>query len=128
MEQLSFDTPALAEAIETMSADDIDRLAFGVIGLDPEGTVRVYNETEARLSGRKGRPTEGKMFFGDVAPCMNNSYFKGRIDKALSSGTLDIEFTFVGDFSDRNRELRVRVQSAKDGGIWIFHQRPSLGP
>lgn len=127
MQQLSFDAPALADAIEAMSPAEIDRLPFGVIGLDPDGLVRVYNETEARLSGYKGRPTQGKLFFGEVAPCMSNSYFKGRIDKALSAGTLDIEFIFVGDFNDADRELQVRAQSAKDGGIWIFNHRPSLG-
>lgn len=58
---------------------------------------------------------------------MNNGLFKGRIDKAMKSGTLDIEFTFVGDFSDRNRELHVRVQSATDGGVWIFHHRAATG-
>ncbi len=125
MQPLSFDTPALAEAVEAMTAADIDRLPFGVIGLDRDGWVRVYNETEARLSGRKARPTKGKPFFTEVAPCMNNGYFKGRIDQALSAGTLDIEFTFVGDFNDPGRELHVRIQSANDGGIWIFHQRSS---
>ena len=118
-----FETPKLAEAIEQLQPDEIDRLPFGVIGLDANDQVRVYSATEARLSGYGGRPTHGKAFFLDVAPCMNNSYFKGLVDTARAAGTLDIRFTFVGDFSDRSRELTVRVQSAKDGGIWIFHQR-----
>lgn len=118
-----FDTPKLAEAIEALSPAELDQLPFGVIGLDPHGVVRVYSGTEARLSGRGTRPTLGKEFFVDVAPCMDNGYFKGRIEKARAAGTLDIRFSFVGDFSDRNRELTVRVQSAKDGGTWIFHKR-----
>ena len=95
-----------------------------MIGLDSNDQVRVYNATEARLSGYgSSRPSHGRSFFVDVAPCMNNSYFKGLIDKARAAGTLDIRFTFVGDFADRNRELTVRAQSARDGGIWIFHRR-----
>ncbi len=43
MEQLTFDTPGLSDAIQSMSAADIDRLPFGVIGLDPDGLVRVFN-------------------------------------------------------------------------------------
>ncbi len=121
-----FDTPKLAEAIEALSADEIDQLPFGVIGLDPQGVVRVYNKTEAKLSGYGTKPSQGKVFFTDMAPCMDNGYFKGRIEKARAAGTLDITFTFVGDFSDRNRELTVRVQSARDGGIWIFHHRAGL--
>jgi photoactive yellow protein len=118
-----FNLPMLARAVEALTTDEIDVLPFGVIGLDQEGVVRLYSKTEARLSGRKSRPTEGLLFFTDVAPCMDNEYFRGRIDKALKAGTLDIAFTHVGDFSDRERELSVRVQSAADGGVWIFHQR-----
>lgn len=118
-----YEAPRLAEAIEQLTPDQIDQLPFGVIGLDLAGVVRVYSRTEAQLSGRGTRPTTGKAFFTDIAPCMNNPYFKGLIDKARAAGTLDIQFSFVGDFSDRNRELTVRVQSAKDGGTWIFHKR-----
>ena len=118
-----FDTPNLAEKVEVLTQEEIDRLPFGVIGLDSQGTVRVFNKTEAELSGYGSRPSHGTTFFVDVAPCMNNGYFKGRIEKARAAGKLDISFTFVGDFSDRNRELSVRVQGAKDGGTWIFVQR-----
>jgi photoactive yellow protein len=121
-----FETPKLAAAIEALSREDIDRLPFGVIGLNPDGSVRIYNKAEAELSGYKDRPSHGRLFFVDVAPCMDNGYFKGRIDKALKAGTLDISFSFVGDFSDRDRELFVRAQSASDGGYWIFiHREPT---
>lgn len=124
-----FDTPKLAQAVEALTLEEIDQLPFGVIGLDAEETVRVYNSTEAKLSGYRDRPSRGKLFFVDVAPCMNNGYFKGRISKALQGGSLDVTFTFVGDFEDGDRELTVRAQAAKDGGIWIFHRRePSAGP
>lgn len=118
-----FDTPRLAAAIEALTAEQIDQLPCGVIGLDAAGVVRVYNATEARLSGYGSRQACGRRFFVDVAPCMDNAYFKGCIEHALRAGALDITFSFVGDFADRNRELTVRVQSAHDGGAWIFHRR-----
>jgi photoactive yellow protein len=118
-----FDTPELAKAIEQLTSAEIDQLPYGVIGLDPNGVVRVYSKTEAALSGHSDRLAQGKLFFIDVAPCMNTPYFKGKIDAARARGDLDIEFTFVGDFADRERELTVRVQSAQDGGSWIFHMR-----
>jgi photoactive yellow protein len=122
-----FDTTKLAEAIETLTADQLDQLPYGVIGLDQAGLVRVFNKAEAQLSGYGARQVHGKFYFADVAPCMDNGYFKGRIDKARAAGALDISFTFVGDFSDRNRELTVRVQSAEDGGIWIATKRENGG-
>ena len=85
--------------------------------------MRVFNKAEATLSGYGARPAHGKFFFHDVAPCMNNPHFKGRIDKARAAGTLNISFTFIGDFEDSNRELSIRVQSAKDGGTWIAIKR-----
>lgn len=54
---------------------------------------------------------------------MDNPRFKGRIDEAVAAGTLDAEFTHVGDFGDRDRELFVRAQSASDGGVWLFMKR-----
>ena len=119
----NFSTPKLAEAVQGLSTEDIDRLPFGVIGLDSSGVVRVFNKTEARLSGRGDRLVHGLLFFVDIAPCMDNGYFKGRIDRARAAGTLDIAFNFIGDFEDRAREISVRAQSSSDGGIWIFHHR-----
>ena len=121
-----FDTKNLAEALEALTTDEIDQLPFGVIAIDPQGLVRVFSQAEAKLSGYGARPALGKAFFTDIAPCMDNSHFKGRIDKARSAGALSISFTFVGDFEDSNRELSVRVQSAKDGGAWIAIKRENI--
>jgi photoactive yellow protein len=126
MDLPDFDTPKLAEAVEALSANQVNSLPFGAIHIGVDGIVKFYSESEARLSGMGKRPVTGKDFFTDVAPCMNNGYFKGRIDKALAAGTLDVTFTFVGDFGDRARELSVRSQSAKDGGYWIFMRRPAV--
>jgi photoactive yellow protein len=118
-----FETKNLAVAIEALTAEEIDQLPFGVIGIDREGVVRVFSQAEAKLSGYGARPALGKVFFTDIAPCMANGNFKGRIDKARAAGALSISFTFIGDFEDSNRELSIRVQSAKDGGTWIAIKR-----
>ena len=120
---VAFDTPDLARCVETMSADEIDQLSFGVIKLDRNGTVLFYSKAEAQQSGRGALATVGLKFFTEVAPCMNNPAFRGRIENAIARGTLDAEFSHIGDFSDRNRELQVRAQSATDGGVWLFHRR-----
>ena len=119
----AFDTPNLSEVVEQLPVEEIDRLPFGAIKLDRSGAVMFISQRERELSGRGDRPSIGMAFFTDIAPCMNNPGFKGRIDAALEAGTLDAEFTHVGDFADRDRELSVRAQSASDGGVWLFLRR-----
>lgn len=118
-----FDTPHLALAVEALSAEAIDSLPFGAIRLDDEGIVTYYSAAERRLSGSGDRARIGIEFFTKIAPCMDNPAFRGRIDRARTAGTLDLEFSHVGDFEDRDRELTVRIQSASAGGLWIFMRR-----
>ncbi|MGE0223137.1 MAG: PAS domain-containing protein [Acetobacteraceae bacterium] len=118
-----FDDPALARAVERLKTEEVNRLPFGVILLDSSKRVRFFSQTERRLSGYGDRPAIGLDFFGDIAPCMSGDGYRGRLDRALQAGTVDIEFQHVGDFADRERDLRVRIQSAADGGCWIFMSR-----
>jgi photoactive yellow protein len=115
----SFDTPQLAAAIEALPEAMLDRLPFGAIRMDSDGIVQVYSGAERRLSGLGERPRLGLDFFTGVAPCMDNPRFRGRIEKVLAEGRLDLEFGWAGDFADETRSLRVRIQSAAAGGYWI---------
>lgn len=118
-----FNQSDLARTMERLSLEEIDDLPFGVIRVDADGRVVLLSRTEAELSGFGQRPAIGKIFFSDIAPCMGVEEFQGHIQRARAHGHLDLEFGWVGDFSDRNRQLKVRVQSASDGGIWVFINR-----
>ena len=45
----SFETITVAD-LEAASSEELDKLAFGVIGLRLDTTADVYNETESRAS------------------------------------------------------------------------------
>lgn len=122
---LQFDARDLAKQVEALGEAEIDALPFGAIRLDDKGAVTFFSKAERELSGYGARPMVGKIFFTDIAPCMANEGFRGRIEAARVRGTLDIAFSWIGDFADRGREMRVRIQSASDGGVWIFMQRPA---
>jgi photoactive yellow protein len=122
-QNITFDTPNLAKVIEQLSVDDINQLPFGAIKLNAAGLVEFYSAREAALSGRGDRPVLGLAFFTKIAPCMDTPQFRGQIEAAIARGRLDAEFTHVGDFSDADRELAVRAQSASDGGFWLFLKR-----
>jgi len=118
---IDFDVPDLAARVEQLSQYDLDRLPFGVILLGRDGTVLFYSETEARQSGYAGSPM-GKDFFA-LSRCMGGDDFRGRIMRAAEIGPVDLEFGWPGDYSDGARELRIRVQSSRAQGFWIFIQR-----
>ena len=54
---------------------------------------------------------------------MNNPNFRGRIDRARQTGCLDISFNYMAELPSATTDVEVRVQSAKNGGCWIFLRR-----
>lgn len=115
--------PDLRARAEQLPPEALDALPFGVIRLDATGKVTFYSKTEARQSGFGERVAIGRDFFTQMAPCLGTPEFLRRIEDARTAGTLDILFEQVGDFDDAERELRVRVQSASGGGLWVFLER-----
>ena len=118
-----FEAQDLAAQVEAMSEAELDALPYGVIKLDAGGVVEVYSRAEAQLSGRKKRPAVGLDFFSEVAPCMASPQMRGRVDTAKARGSVDVEIGWIGDFKDPNGEIRIRVMSAGDGGLWLFMNR-----
>ncbi|MGG5811864.1 hypothetical protein [Falsiroseomonas sp. CW058] len=121
---IDIEAAGIAATIESLAAEEVDRLPFGVIRLDPAGVVTQYSRLERHLSGYR-REAVGRDFFAEIAPCMDNAAFRGRIERARTAGRLDIVFDYVSDMPNgaRDVELRVRVVSALDGGCWILMQR-----
>jgi photoactive yellow protein len=118
---IDFNAPDLAARIEQVSQFERDNLPFGVILLDRDGTVLFYSATEARLSGYGGVPVGQNLF--DISRCMNGDDFRGRLTRAMEEGPVDLEFGWPGDYGDPSRELRIRIQSSRKGGVWMFIER-----
>ena len=118
---IDFDAPDLAARAERASLFELDHLPFGVIRIMRNGTVQFYSATEARLSGYGEIPL-GKNLF-EISECFGGDNFRGRIERALEQGPADLEIGWPGDYADPRRELRIRVQSARNGGLWLFIQR-----
>jgi photoactive yellow protein len=121
---IDFDAPDLAARAERASQFELDNLPFGVILLDREGTVLFYSETEARLSGFGEAPLGQNLF--TLSACLGSDDFRGRLQRAIEAGPLDLELAWPSDFGDPQRELRIRVQSSRNGGMWLFIERDIL--
>jgi photoactive yellow protein len=118
---VDFNAPDLAARIETLSQHDLDNLPFGVILLDRLGTVLFYSKTEAGLSGY-GMTALGKNFF-EVSRNPLIGDLRARIMSAMEAGVVDLELGWRGGLGEHERELRIRVQSSRRGGIWMFVER-----
>lgn len=112
---LLFDNMRLSE-LEAMSAEDCDQLPFGVVGIDRDGTTRLYNRTEATMAGLDRDSVIGTGFFETVAQCMNNFMVAQRFE---DEPDLDEIIPYV--LTLRMRPTRVRLRLiARDGAALRF--------
>ena len=118
---IDFNAPDLAVRIEQLTQAELDELPFGVVLLDREGIVMFYSATEARLSGYGMTPL-GKNFF-EVGRNPRNGELRRRITGAMELGPVDLDFGWTGDLTDPQRDLSIRVQSSRQGGVWLFVDR-----
>ena len=117
---IDFNAPDLAARAEEATQFDLDHLPFGAILLDRAGTVLFYSEAEARLSGYGEIPIGQNLY--KRWNCFDCDDFRGRIERARESGPLDIELGWSGARSD----MRIRIQSSRNGGMWLFIERDPL--
>ncbi len=123
---IDFNAADIAAQAEEARQSDLDALPYGVIKLDRQGVVKFYSATEARLSGYGVAPLGQNLF--DISQCPNREDLRARIMGAIESGAMenapvDLELAWLGDLSNPLREMRIRVQSARDGGVWMFIER-----
>jgi hypothetical protein len=118
---IDFDAPDLASRIEKLSQHALDRLPFGVILVDRYFVVRFYSATEARESGYGMEPL-GHDFF-EVSRCDNKQDLRDRLMRAIEAGPVDLDFALLGGIAHPKRELRMRVLSARNGGLWMVVER-----
>lgn len=98
-----------------------DRQPFGIVKVDNEGRIQLYNRYEAELAGVTPESAKGKNFFTEVAPCCNNSLVFGRFKKGLEAGQLDYEinYTFTYKMKPTNVKLRLKHDTASNTN-WVF--------
>lgn len=108
-------------AITTMSPRELDRLPFGAIKLDREGTILSYNVAESRLTGRDPKKVVGRNFFTEVAPCTNVQRFAGRYREGVARGELHEKLHYRFDFAMSPVDVVVTLfYDARSESGWVF--------
>jgi photoactive yellow protein len=109
----SFDEIRLVD-IEAMDETVRDELPFGVVGLDRDGTTRVYNRTEADMAGLDRDSVIGSGFFDTVAQCMNNFMVAQRFE---DEADLDEIVPYVLTLRMRPTRVRLRLLARPDASL-----------
>jgi len=118
MEITTLNPPA---PIDIMSEEELDKLPFGAIRLDRNGTILSYNRAEANLTGRDPRRVIGRNFFTEVAPCTNVQAFAGRFREGVERGDMHTIFPFRFDFEMAPRDVSVTLFYSKNtDSAWVF--------
>lgn len=94
------------DALAAMSAEALDSLPFGVIGIDGSGIAERYNATEARAAGLRPDTVIGVHFFQSVAQCMNNFMVAQRFE---DEPMLDDIIPYVLTLRMRPTPVRMRL-------------------
>lgn len=102
----SFDEPGLVDRLEMADEAMLDELLFGVIAMEDDGVVAVYNAAESRLSGLSPAKVIGRHFFSAVAPCTNNFMVAHRFETELE---LDATIDYVFTLRMQPRKVRLRL-------------------
>jgi photoactive yellow protein len=111
----------LLAAIESMTANELDKLPYGAIQLSPDGRVVQFNEYESRLANLKPAEVVGKDFFKEVAPCTQVQEFYGRFRQGVEAGKLDEDFKFHFAFRQNPRDVFITMcYSQRSDTVWVF--------
>ena len=118
------DEPDLAAKADDMGPAELDQLPFGVLKLDGAGRVVRYNRVEEEIASIDCNDEISYNPFTDIAPCIDNPFFRGRFERGIAEGSLAIDFEVETDIGPRAERIRVRMLSARDPNTcWIFIKR-----
>ncbi len=95
-----------------------DSLPMGLVVLDRDGRVVVYNRAEEQLASRSRDAVMGADFFANVAPCMNVRHLGGQFREQIGRSDFDVtvEMSFPFPQLDLPRDVRVRMCSMDVAG------------
>jgi len=118
---MSFVTAEIDSSLATLSREQADMADFGIVKVDDEGKIELYNKYEAELAGVTSAAAEGRNFFTEIAPCTNNKLFYGRFQNGVAADEMDAEFnyTFTYKLQPTNVAIHLKRDKASKSN-WVF--------
>jgi len=111
----------LFNILGNLSRNDADACDFGVVKVDDNGIIQLYNRYESELAGVPPSSAEGKNFFTQVAPCTNNALFFGKFKKGVAANELDAAFNYTFTYKMKPTNVQIHMlRDAASGTNWVF--------
>ena len=111
----------LLSQLPTMPRHEVDALPFGVVKVDDQGTIQLYNRYESELGGIAPTDAISRNFFTQIAPCTNNSLFYGTFKRGIVEN--EMNFVFPYTFTYKMKPTPVQVHLYRDPATrtnWIL--------
>lgn len=125
MPRKGFVPQAISEHLDSLNQALADQQSFGIIGLDVQAIVRIFNKAEERLSGLPASEVLNHSFFDDVAPCTASRLFRGRFLAGLERGSLDEHFFYTFTYRIRpvSAHIHMLYRPAQSPLVFLFVDR-----
>lgn len=123
---MSFVDSSTLTTLPSLDQSQADALDFGIVKVDDEGNVLLYNQWESDMAGVPVASAMGKNFFTQVAPCTNNRLFFGRFKDGVSAGDLDTEFNYTVTYKMKPTNVVVRLLRDGSSANWVFVAKRSV--
>lgn len=123
---MSFVDSSTLTTLPSLDQSQADALDFGIVKVDDEGNVLLYNQWESDMAGVPVASAMGKNFFTQVAPCTNNRLFFGRFKDGVSAGDLDTEFNYTFTYKMKPTNVVVRILRDGSSANWVFVAKRSV--
>lgn len=112
---------AILNKLGNLTRIEADNAAFGIIKLEADGKILLYNKYESILAGVPIEKAEGKNFFTDIAVCTNNRIFFGRFKEGIAQGNLDLVFNYVFTYKMKPTNVVIHLYHDKISKTnWVF--------
>ena len=112
---------AILNKLGNLTRIEADNAAFGIIKLDADGKILLYNKYESILAGVPIEKAEGRNFFTDIAVCTNNRIFFGKFKEGIAQGNLDLVFNYVFTYKMKPTNVVIHLYYDKISKTnWVF--------
>jgi photoactive yellow protein len=124
---MSFVSPEILSKLNSLTKNEADEANFGIVKVDGNGRILLYNKYESDLAGVASSTAEGKNFFTELAPCTNNKLFFGKFKTGVENGELNSLFNYTFTYKMKPTNVAIHLLHDKNTKTnWVFVQKRTV--